>query len=106
MGRPNKPAALIIIDLISLSIHKVLPWLLAVWLVIAVRDAAMSLSGEGSLFRAWVELTSNLRVSRGFAFVFGVFGIVYGLRQRSLRETQYRHLSQRISELEASAKRP
>ena len=105
MAQPKKQIALSLIDLVSGFVQKVAPWLAAVWLVVAVREAAISMGDDESFLGAWIKLTSNLRVSRGFAFVFGIFGTVYGLKQRSLRQTQFLQLSQRISELETSLKR-
>jgi hypothetical protein len=90
-----------LIDLASLFVAKVLPWLLAIWLVYAVKEAAASLSGKDTLLGSIVELAGRVRVTRGFAFIFGGLGIFYGLQQRSLRHAAERYLRGRVAELEA-----
>jgi hypothetical protein len=73
------------IHLLSLLISKVLPWVLLIFLIRAVADAAVDLSGAPGVLGAWVELSGNLKVTRGFAFIFGGMGFLYGLQQRRLR---------------------
>jgi hypothetical protein len=47
---------------------------------------------------AWVELSGNLKVTRGFAFIFGGMGFLYGLQQRRLRLMEQTQASSLISE--------
>lgn len=89
-----------LLHLTSLAFKYIVPWLLALAVLAALRDAALALSGQNTLFGAWVEFTSNIRVSRGFAFVFGTLGILYGLQQRSHRRAEEQRLTQRIRQLE------
>jgi hypothetical protein len=98
--REERPRLVGAIHLASLLIQKVVPLALAVWLVLLVRDTALSLSGEDTLLAAWISLTSNIRVSRGFALVFGGAGIYYGISQRNLRRAELARATARIAELE------
>jgi hypothetical protein len=101
MDRKNKDlTALRIIDVAAITVHRVLPWLLAIVLLMLVRSTVSSITGQDTLTGAWLEFTSHIRVSRGFAFVFGGFGILYGLQQRNLRRAEERRLFQRLAELE------
>jgi hypothetical protein len=85
---------------VSVFVEKVLPWIAAIGLVLAVRSAALALSGQETTLGAWLELTSRVRVSRGFALVFGGLALLYGLQQRNLRRLETRRLAARIAELE------
>jgi hypothetical protein len=48
-----------------------------------------------------ISLLSSVSRTRGFAFVFGFCGVVYGLQQRNLRRTETERLHQRIAVCEA-----
>jgi hypothetical protein len=86
------------IHFLSILVSKALPWVLAILLIRAVADAAVSLSGAPNLLSAWVELSGNLKVTRGFAFIFGGMGFLYGLQQRRLRLMEQTQASSLISE--------
>ena len=101
MADQNRSAAIALIDFVSLLVSKVVPWLLAIWLVVEVRNTAISLSGKDTLIGAFVELSSNVRVTRGFAFIFGAFGLFYGFKQRTLRRASEQHLRKRVADLES-----
>jgi len=76
---------LAVVHIISLLVSRVGPWVLAIALIRAVADSALALSGADNLFGAWIQFSTNLKVTRGFAFVFGAVGFVYGVQQRRLR---------------------
>jgi hypothetical protein len=84
----------------SLFIHKALPWILAVILLHVVAQSALAFLGTDSLLGAWLELTSNMKVTRGFAFIFGGIGLLFGMQQRRIRQLEQAQFSVRISELE------
>ena len=90
----------VVLKLLTLLINRVFPWVLAIVLVVAVRDAAMDLAKAPSLLAAWVELTGRVKATRPFAFLFGALGIAYGLQQRNLRRAVEARLARRIPELE------
>ena len=88
------------VRLLTLAIHRIFPWILAIVLVLAVRAAAMDLAGAPSLLAAWVELTTSIKATRPFAFLFGAMGIFYGFNERKLRRATESQLARRIPELE------
>lgn len=89
-----------IFHLACLFVQYCMPWLLAIGLIFVVRDTALTMTETNSALRAWVEIVANIRVSRGFAFVFGGGCIFYGLQQRKLRRLDRRRLLDRIAALE------
>lgn len=95
-----------LIHLTSLCVQYVLPWGLAILLVLAVRDTALALTETDSVTRAWLDIARNIRVSRGFAFVFGAGCVFYGLQQRNLRRADRRRLLDRIAILERRPQAP
>jgi len=96
------PGTLILrlIHLTSLCAQFVLPWVLAILLLLVIRDTALALTETESAARAWLSIARNIRVSRGFAFVFGAGCVLYGLQQRNLRRADRRRLLGRIATLE------
>ena len=95
---PRPPSRLF--HLTALVIHRVLPWLLAIALALAVRKAALDLTHAPSLLAAWVELTGHIKATRPLAFLFGAMGVLYGLKERNLRRVTEARLARRIPELE------
>jgi hypothetical protein len=99
----SRTASLAVVHIVALLIQKVLPWILAIVLMTAVRETAYSASGQSRLMDAWRELTQNIKVSRGFALVFGSFGILYGLQQRNLRRAEHARWSRAVHQSGASS---
>jgi len=95
-----------LIHLTSLCIQYVLPWGLAILLILVVRDTALVVTDTDSVASAWLDIARNIRVSRGFAFVFGAGCVVYGLQQRNLRRADRRRLLDRIATLERRPQAP
>jgi hypothetical protein len=90
--------------LASLLIEKVLPWGLAIVLIREISESARILSGSETLWSAWLEFSSHLRVTRGFAFIFGGMGFLYGFQQQRLRHREEAQFLARISRLEQQEK--
>lgn len=88
------------LDLIAVLMHHVAPWLLLAIALYLFRDIVIRLTTGETGVEIWVELVSNVSRTRAFAFVFGFFGIYYGLKQRNLRESAVSSLTTRIEELE------
>ena len=59
------------------------------------------LNAGQSTQQIWVELMTNVTRTRGFAFVFGLFSVGYGLRQRAARVSNEKFYRTRIDELES-----
>ena len=95
-----------LIHLTSLCIQYVLPWGLSILLILAVRDTALAMTETDSAAKAWVDIAGNIRVSRGFAFVFGAGCVLYGLQQRNLRRADRKRLLGRIATLEQLTRAP
>lgn len=102
---PDSPSRRLF-HLACLFVQYAMPWLLAIALVVVIRDTALAMTGSDSILRAWVELVSNIRVSRGFAFVFGGACTLYGLHQRKLRRLDRKRLLDRIAVLEQRLLQP
>lgn len=88
-----------LVNVLAILTNKVAPWVVGIWFILTIKEAALAISGENSFSAAWVQFTSNIRVSRGFAFLFGLCGIFYGLQQRTLRRTEIAELTKRIEKL-------
>jgi hypothetical protein len=96
---PSRSYILAAIHFLSILVSKGLPWLLAILLIRTVADVAVELSGAPNFVGAWIELSSNLKVTRGFAFIFGGLCFLYGLQQRRLRLMEQAQASLLLSEI-------
>lgn len=59
-----------------------------------------ALAGQSTSANIIVQLLSDIRVETLFSYAFGVSGIVYGLRERKLRQRTIEHLQPRARVLE------
>ncbi len=103
--QPSKDAppgalALRLIDLAATAIHRLGPWLAAVWLLSLLHRLVLAASGTDDPQSAWLNLFGGVARTRTFAFVFGILGALYGLRQRDLRHRAVGRLKERVRKLE------
>ena len=88
------------LDLATWVVYSVVPWgLLTVALYLLLR-VMTAVSPAQSTAETFISLLSNVSRTRGFAFVFGFCGVVYGLQQRNLRRAEVHRLRARIAALE------
>ena len=73
------------LDLLSFLVTTILPLLLWLAALYTLRDVLLAATQQRSMLPAWVELMSGLSRARGFGFVFGFLGILYGVQQHWLR---------------------
>lgn len=67
------------------------------WVYRSIED----LSGQQTDANVVVRFILGLGFSRGVAYVFGGAGMIYGLRQKALRDRTVKRLGSRVRELEA-----
>lgn len=60
-----------------------------------------ALSGRHTAADIGIKLLANVTISKGLAYLLGVGGVGYGLRQRGLRRTTVERMHRRVRELEA-----
>jgi hypothetical protein len=60
------------------------------------------LAGKQTDANIGVSFLGNLTVSQSLAYIFGGGGLVYGFRERALRQRTVERLQRRIQELEAA----
>ena len=64
------------------------------------REVLVAYAGKSTLADIAIRLAAELHIDRALAYLFGSGGILYGLRQRSLRQRNLRRLTPRAHELE------
>ena len=74
-----------VIDLLTVLISKLGPWLLAVAVAYYIRGSILAVMHEDTLAPAWMKMMSSLNQVRVFGFIFGLLGLGYGIRERELR---------------------
>lgn len=99
-GNPPVQLTFKVIDLLATALHRILPWILAVWLLASLRATILAVAGPDDLGSVWLQLLSGANRTRGFAFVFGMMGMIYGFRQRDLRHAAVNRLALQIRNLE------
>ncbi len=90
------------LGLVAVLLDRVAPWLLVCISLLLLERAIAAAARADTAGSVIVFLMSNVKVTRGFAFVFGLAGVIYGLQQRSLRRAEAARQERRIAELEAS----
>jgi len=61
-----------------------------------------SLAGKKTIADIGVNILANVTISKALAWIFGIGGIGYGLRQQNLRRNNVKRLQNRIKTLEKS----
>lgn len=97
---PSGAIAIRLIDLTATAIHRIGPWLAAAWLLRLLHELVLAAAGTDDPQSAWITFFSGASRTRVFAFVFGVLGALYGLRQRELRHSAESRLKTRVRLLE------
>jgi hypothetical protein len=92
--------ALKLIDLLTALISKLGPWVLAVLASCYIRASILAATQQQTAWAAWMRMMAGLNQVRAFAFIFGMVGLVYGIRERELRRAAVKRLRRRNTELE------
>jgi hypothetical protein len=61
-----------------------------------------ALAGKETDASIGISFLGNITVSQSFAYIFGAGGVVYGFRERALRQRTIERLQRRVQELEAA----
>lgn len=99
-ARPPGALTLRLIDLTATTIYRVAPWLVVAWLLLLLHNLVLAASATSDAASAWIELLGSAPRTRVFAFVFGILGTLYGLRQRALRHDAVARLKERVRKLD------
>jgi hypothetical protein len=87
-----------LIDLAAVALRYVAPWvLLCVALYLLLRVAQIATQPGSDVL---ADLLSNVTRTRALAFIFGIMGMMYGIRERNLRRAAVVRLSTRVEALE------
>lgn len=101
MSRQTTHATVLeVIDLLTVVIAKLGPWALAVLAAYYVRESIQSATHQPTFSQAWMQVMTRLPQVRAFAFIFGMLGLAYGIKERELRRASTERLMQRTAELE------
>ena len=101
MSRQTKHAAVVrLIDLVTVLIARLGPWALAVLAAYYIRGCIQSATHQPTLSQAWMRMMTGLPQVRAFAFIFGMLGLAYGIKERELRRASTERLMQRTAKLE------
>ena len=98
----NPPLLLKVLDLLALLVDRLIPWFLLLVVIVVFRRLAGFLFSDYSTSETWIAIMANVSRTRAFALIFGFFGILYGLQQRSLRRQAVARLSARVRTLEGT----
>jgi len=88
------------VEVFGMVTHRAIPWIGLYGLGYLAYLSIKSLSGQVTFADIVIRFISDFRTSRGVAYLFGLGGIGYGVRQRKLRRDNIEESSQRIEHLE------
>jgi hypothetical protein len=74
-----------IIDLLTVLISKLGPWVLAAAVSYYIRGSILAAMRQETLLPAWMKMMASVNQVRVFGFIFGLLGLAYGLKERELR---------------------
>lgn len=100
MGHQNTTTVVKLIDLLTVLVSKLGPWILATLASYYVRASILAATHEQSLWPAWLRMMTGLPEVRAFAFLFGMLGLAYGIKERELRRASIERLRHRTEEQE------
>lgn len=89
-----------VIEVFGMVTHRAIPWIGLFGISYVGYLSIKSLSGQVTFANIVVRFISDFRTSRGVAYLFGLGGIGYGVRQRKLRRDNIEKLSERVQHLE------
>jgi len=93
----------LLIHLVTLTVSKLLPGVIFLAAIYEFHQALLLLArGEGN---PYIELLASVNRARSFAFLLGILGVVYGIRQRELRRQAVHRFDQKLDELNANSLR-
>ena len=90
-----------IIEVIGVTIHRAIPWGGLVVIGYYMYRSVSALSGHTTFANIILRFLADFRVTEGVAYIFGLGGIGYGLRNRKLRKDQLERMARRVKELES-----
>jgi hypothetical protein len=94
------PFRLAVVNLSTVLISRVLPWLVVCAVLWLFRDSAVALSQDSPNVHPFLQVLASANRARSFAFLLGILGLVYGFAQRELRRRSAAEFSQRLKALQ------
>jgi hypothetical protein len=94
------PFRLTVVNLSTVFIARVLPWLVVCAVLWLFRESAVTLSQDSPNVHPFLQVLASANRARSFAFLLGILGLVYGFAQRELRRRSAAEFSQRLKALQ------
>lgn len=88
------------LDLVATGLSLVIPWGSVVLIAWLVTDAVNGLAGKYTFADIGVRFLADIKVSEAVAYVVGGGGMLYGYKERRLRQKNIARLSGRNQEYE------
>ena len=89
-----------VLDVLAASIRVLIIWGSLSFIVHRVFTSLETFAGQQTMANIGISFLGDFKVSEGLAYIFGVSGITYGLRQRKLRRSNIERLAERPRTLE------
>jgi hypothetical protein len=88
-------------ELVASTFRQCAKWAAVAYLGYLARDVLLAYAGKTTIVALVSSLIANVRVSVALAWGVGAGGVVYGWRQKKLRESTTERLTKRTGELES-----
>lgn len=89
-----------VVDTVGATIQTAVPWVCMVAMAGFFYLAIYSLSGRHTFADIGIAVLSDVKISCALAYTFGVGGILFGLKYKSLKADNVERTGNRIAELE------
>jgi hypothetical protein len=91
---------LAVVNLSTVFIARVLPWLVVCVVFWLFRESAVTLSQDSPNVHPFLQVLASANRARSFAFLLGILGLLYGFTQRELRRRSASEFSQRLKAIQ------
>jgi hypothetical protein len=91
-----------IVDMVGSAIQVLVPWGSAVAIAYFVYLSLRSLVGHYTFADIGLSFLGDFKISEGLAYIFGTGGVVYGVKQKKLRERNIERTAGRIKDYETA----
>jgi hypothetical protein len=88
------------LEIIDTAVREGIPWLFGAVIAFCTYLSIAVLAGKYTFAQIGVSVLGNIKISESISYVFGLSGVLYGLKERRLRRKNIQRLSTQIQTLE------
>ena len=88
------------LEIIDSAVRLGVPWSFGALIAFFCFGSIVALAGKYTFAQIGVSILGNMKISESISYVFGLSGVLYGLKERKLRRKNIQRMSPQIQALE------